>query len=279
MIQTINTIKALQEALKKDRKEGKTVGFVPTMGALHEGHLKLVDHASEENDIVVVSIFVNPIQFNNKEDLEKYPRDVQGDIDKLEKHHTNYVFAPSVDEMYPDEVTKHYNFGTLEKVMEGKFRPGHFNGVAVVVHRLFEIVHPDKAYFGEKDFQQLAIIRKLVETEDLSVKIKGIPTIREHDGLAMSSRNQRLTQEERKKAPLIYQTLCNASEKKNKETVEDVKRYVIETLNKNGFSVEYFELVDSQDLQPVSNWNEAESLRGCIAAFLGNVRLIDNIAF
>lgn len=279
MIQTKNTIKALQEALKKVRKEGKTVGFVPTMGALHEGHIKLVDHASEENDIVVVSIFVNPIQFNNKEDLEKYPRDVQGDINKLEKHHTNYVFAPSVNEMYPEEVTKQYDFGALEEVMEGKFRPGHFKGVAAVVHRLFEIVHPDKAYFGEKDFQQLAIIRKLVEKENLSVKIKGIPTIRESDGLAMSSRNQRLTQEERKKAPLIYQSLLTSSEKKNKETVEDLKRYVIETLNKNGFSVEYFEIVDSQDLQPVSNWNEADSLHGCIAAFLGNVRLIDNIAF
>lgn len=279
MIQTKTTIKKLQVALDKERKEGKTIGFVPTMGALHDGHLNLISHAHAENDIVVASIFVNPIQFNNKEDLEKYPRDVEGDVKKLETHHTDYVFAPSVDEMYPDEVRKQYDFGAIDKVMEGKFRPGHFNGVAVVVHRLFNIVNPDNAYFGEKDFQQLAIIKKLIEIENLSVNVKGIPTVREPDGLAMSSRNQRLTADERKKAPLLYNTLKKASENQEKETVEEVKRYVTGTLNKNGFSVEYFDIVDSNTLQPVSKWNDSGNLRGCIAAYLGNVRLIDNIAF
>jgi len=279
MIQTKTTIKALQVALDNERKAGKTIGFVPTMGALHDGHLNIIRHAHEENDIVVASIFVNPIQFNNKEDLEKYPRDVEGDIIKLETHHTDYVFAPSVDEMYPDEVKKQYDFGAIDKVMEGKFRPGHFNGVAVVVHRLFNIVNPDNAYFGEKDFQQLAVIKRLVEIENLSVTVNGISTVREPDGLAMSSRNQRLSTNERKKAPLLYKTLKKASENQEKETVEEVKRYVIDTLNKNGFSVEYFDIVDSKTLQPVSKWNDSDNLRGCIAAYLGNVRLIDNIAF
>lgn len=278
MVQIKETISELKKTLSEFRNDGKSIGFVPTMGALHDGHLQLVSNAKKDNEIVVVSVFVNPIQFNNPEDLTKYPRDLEGDIKKLDTHHTDIVFAPEVGEMYPNEVTKKYDFGKLENVMEGKYRPGHFNGVAVVVHRLFDIVQPDRAYFGEKDFQQLAIIKKLVEMESIPVEVIGNETIREQDGLAMSSRNQRLTSAERKKAPLIYQTLKDAVKQSKQDSVESVKHFVVKTLTEAGFEVEYFEIVDSKTLQPLNKWSESDFRRACIAAYLGNVRLIDNIA-
>jgi pantoate--beta-alanine ligase len=278
-MRTIQTKKELKAFLAPFREQGKSVGFVPTMGALHQGHLHLVDCAARDNDIVVASVFVNPVQFNNPGDLAKYPRDLEGDTKKLAVHHVDYIFAPSVEEMYPKEVKKSYDFGLVDKVMEGKYRPGHFNGVAVVVHRLFNIVEPDKAYFGEKDFQQLAVIRKLVEQEQIPVNVIVCETIREADGLAMSSRNQRLTPHERKEAPFIYATLKNAVELSKNQTVAEVKRYVLEKLDETNIKTEYFEIVDSHTLQPIKSWSESEHPRGCIAAYLGNVRLIDNIAF
>lgn len=278
-MQVIKKIKDLKQEIKSQRSQGKTIGFVPTMGALHEGHLYLVDCAARENDIVIVSVFVNPIQFNNPEDLKKYPRNLEKDSELLSRHNTDYIFAPDSDEMYPEEVTKTYDFGNLDKVMEGKFRPGHFNGVAVVVHRLFDIVEPDKAYFGEKDFQQLAVIRQLVKQENIPVEIKGCKIIREENGLAMSSRNQRLSPDLREKASLIYKTLKKAVEKSKNQTVLQVKRFVEERLKELNINMEYFEIVDSDTLQSIKDWQESQNPRGCIAAYIGDVRLIDNIAF
>lgn len=278
-MQIIKQINDLRQKLDTHRKQGKSIGLVPTMGALHDGHLYLVDCAAKENDVVVVSIFVNPIQFNNPDDLKKYPRNIEKDADLLARHHTDYIFAPDTQEMYPDKVSKTYDFGQLDKVMEGEFRPGHFNGVAVVVHRLFDIVEPDTAYFGEKDFQQLAVIRQLVKQENIPVEIKGCPIIREENGLAMSSRNQRLTSKSREKASLIYKTLKKAVEMSQNKTVQQVKRFVIKELKENYIDPEYFEIVDSATLQPINNWQDAEHQRGCLAAYIDDVRLIDNIAF
>ncbi len=278
-MQVIEKIKDLKQEIKSQRNQGKTIGFVPTMGALHDGHLYLVDCAAQENDIVVVSVFVNPIQFNNPEDLKKYPRNLEKDAELLSRHNTDYIFAPDADEMYPGKVTKTYDFGMLDKVMEGKFRPGHFNGVAVVVHRLFNIVEPDKAYFGEKDFQQLAVIRQLVKQENIPIVIKGCKIIREENGLAMSSRNQRLSAESHEKAAQIYKTLKKAVELSKNQTVPQVKRFVENELNKIRIDTEYFEIVDSETLQPIKDWQETKNPRGCIAAYIDDVRLIDNIAF
>lgn len=278
-MQVIKKIKDLKQEIKSQRNQGKTIGFVPTMGALHEGHLYLVDCAAQENDIVIVSVFVNPIQFNNPEDLKKYPRNLEKDSELLSRHNTDYIFAPDSYEMYPEQVTKTYDFGNLDKVMEGKFRPGHFNGVAVVVHRLFDIVEPDKAYFGEKDFQQLTVIRQLVKQENIPVEIIGCKIIREENGLAMSSRNQRLSPDLREKASLIYKTLKKAVEKSKNQTVLQVKRFVEERLKELNINMEYFEIVDSDTLQSIKDWQESQNPRGCIAAYIGDVRLIDNIAF
>jgi len=278
---TFDTIQSVKEFLSGKKREGKTTGFVPTMGALHEGHLELMRRAKKENDLLVVSVFVNPIQFNNPEDLEKYPRDLEKDKQLLESVGCDVLFAPGVSEMYPEkEVTEKFDFGKLEQVMEGAFRPGHFNGVAVVVKRLFNIIEPNKAYFGEKDFQQLAIIQKLTEMEKIPVTVVPCPIVRETDGLAMSSRNQRLTPEERKIAPFIYQTLKQAVELKNSMSPNEVKQWVIERFSdKPQFTPEYFEIADDQLLQPVSNWKDSEGVVGFIAVFLGKVRLIDNIRF
>lgn len=279
-MQVFETIQEIKGYVSELREEETSIGFVPTMGALHEGHLSLIECAKKENEAVIVSIFVNPVQFNNTEDLTRYPRDLQGDIDKLKKRGVDTVFAPSVEEIYPDEVKKIYDFGKLDKVMEGAYRRGHFNGVAVVVHKLFDIVTPHIAYFGEKDFQQLAIIKKLVEQEQLNVRVKGCPIVRESDGLAMSSRNQRLSKEEREIAPIIYQTLKKAVELKNTKTVDEIRRFVNETIEKSGdMKLEYFEMADSDTLLPIHSWSDSVNPRGFIAAYLGNVRLIDNIAF
>ena len=278
---TFDTIQSVKEFLSVKKGEGKTTGFVPTMGALHEGHLELMRRAKKENDLLAVSVFVNPIQFNNPEDLEKYPRDLEKDKQLLESVGCDVLFAPEVAEMYPEEeVTENFDFGKLEQVMEGAFRPGHFNGVAVVVKRLFNIIEPNKAYFGEKDFQQLAIIQKLTEMEKIPVTVVPCPIVRETDGLAMSSRNQRLTPEERKIAPFIYQTLKQAVELKNSMSPNEVKQWVIERFSDEPqFTPEYFEIADDRLLQPVFNWKDAEGVVGFIAVFLGKVRLIDNIRF
>ncbi len=274
------TIKETSEYLSGQKAAGKTIGFVPTMGALHEGHLELMRRARKENDLLVVSIFVNPIQFNNPDDLEKYPRTLEDDIKKLKSVSCDVLFAPEVDEMYPEKEKKpkQYDFGELDKVMEGKFRPGHFNGVAVVVKKLFDIVQPHRAYFGEKDFQQLAIIKKLVEMENIPVEIVPCPIVREPDGLAMSSRNRLLTPEQRKEAPFIYQTLLEAKRRRDHICANPLRQMIINRFEGNeNFRLEYFDIVNDKTLQPINAWNNKVGTVACVAVWLGNVRLIDNI--
>ncbi|MCL2683453.1 MAG: pantoate--beta-alanine ligase [Bacteroidales bacterium] len=267
----------LQDALKA-QGANPIIGFVPTMGALHEGHLALVRQAKRENEVVVVSVFVNPIQFNNSEDLEKYPKDLERDLDLLKEVGCDIVFAPDNAEMYPEKPTEIYNFGALETVMEGAFRPGHFNGVAVVVKRLFDLVKPTTAYFGEKDFQQLAIIRALVEQENLAVEIVGCPTVREHDGLAMSSRNTRLSEEDRRIAPQIYKILRDSRDLVDVFTPVQLKTFAEEQLKKiPRTKLEYFEIVNAKTLQPIENWEDCRRRIACVAIWLGDVRLIDNV--
>ena len=257
---------------------GKKVGFVPTMGALHQGHLSLVHQSIRQNDSTIVSIFVNPIQFNNADDLKKYPRTLDNDLELLESEGCNMVFAPSVEEMYPQVPTESYSFGLLEQVMEGFYRPGHFNGVAIVVRRLFDILRPHRAYFGEKDYQQLVIIRKMVEQFQLPVETIGCPIVREPDGLAMSSRNRRLAASERAQASFIYQNLVFAQGNAGKLTVKDLKNEIIRRFqNHPSFRLEYFEFSDSSSLLSFYDWNDAANIRAFIAVYLGEVRLIDNI--
>lgn len=286
---TFSTIAELTAAIEKAKAAGKSIGLVPTMGALHEGHLSLVERARKENDIVAVSVFVNPIQFNNKEDLAKYPRTVENDLVLLEKAGTDIAFTPSVEEMYPEPVTTVYHFGPIEEVMEGPRRPGHFSGVAVVVRRLFELTQPDRAYFGEKDFQQVAIIRELLRQMNSSIQLIPCPIVRADDGLALSSRNMRLSKEAREIAPTIYATLQQAVEMSEFEDVDDVKLWVLDTLASfhevndlpNGlcFEPEYFEIVDDTTLQPIENWDDTKGSVGCIAVWLDGVRLIDMVRF
>jgi len=273
----LSTIGETRQWLAVQRAMGKTVGFVPTMGALHQGHLNLVSRSCHENDISGCSIFVNPIQFNNQEDLTKYPRTLETDLQLLEQTGCDLVFVPSVEEMYPRPVDEKYDFGNLERVMEGEHRPGHFNGVAVVVKKLFDIFQPDRAYFGEKDFQQLRIIQLLVELETIPVEIVPCPTVRETDGLAMSSRNRRLSAAERAAAPEIYKTLLRAKELAKIIPIPELREISTAWLENKGFKVDYFELADSITLKPVKNWEEAPGVVACVAAFLGNVRLIDNM--
>jgi len=264
--------------VKEQRKNGKTIGFVPTMGALHQGHLDLMNRAKKENDLLIVSIFVNPIQFNNSVDLEKYPRDLNADAKLLEDIGCDVLFAPSVIEMYPEKATIEYDFGLLETVMEGASRPGHFNGVGIVVSKLFEITLPHKAYFGEKDYQQLAIIKKLVEIEKIPVQIVPCPTVREPDGLAMSSRNKLLTIAEREAAPFIYQTLKFV--KKSSETIcpGPLRQLVVNMFSsREEFELEYFELANDRTLQTINAWGTASGIIAFVVVRLGKVRLIDNI--
>lgn len=273
----VRTKEELQEQLKVLNKKG-SIGFVPTMGALHNGHLSLVEQAGYENGVVVVSIFVNPTQFNDPGDLIRYPRNLEADLKLLGTIGCQLVFAPSVQEIYPEPDNRNFNFGPLEQVMEGTHRPGHFNGVAQVVSKLFEIVNPDRAYFGLKDFQQLAVIRKLVKQLEIPVEIVPCPIVREKSGLAMSSRNELLSAEERENAALIYQALLQAQNLAGQISVRELEKRVTATINKNPFlSVEYFEIVDSENLQPVNTWDEKGEKIGCIAVYCGKVRLIDNI--
>ncbi len=288
-MQTITTIAALNAAIEEAKNANKTIGLVPTMGALHEGHLSLIHKAREQNDLVVVSVFVNPIQFNNKEDLAKYPRTVEADCEKLSSAGADIAFVPSVEEMYPEPVNTVYHFGPIEEVMEGPRRPGHFSGVAVVVRRLFDLTKPNRAYFGEKDYQQIAIIRNLLEQIKYPIEIVPCPIVRAEDGLALSSRNMRLSAEARAVAPHIYATLQQAVEMSEVEDVETVHDFVIDTLSSfhevNGlaeslkFEPEYFEIVNDTTLQPISDWKDAKGIVGCIAVWLTGVRLIDMVRF
>ena len=276
----VKEVEELKSIIEKEKSEGKTIGFVPTMGALHEGHLSLVEKAGQETDYVVVSIFVNPTQFNDKEDLAKYPRDLSSDLQLLEASDCRLVFAPEVETMYPEPDMRQFNFGQLEQVMEGRFRPGHFNGVAQVVSKLFYMVEPDKAFFGQKDFQQLVIIKSLVRQLNMPVEIVSCPIIRESDGLAKSSRNMRLTPEHRMHAPHIYRTLKSAAGKTGEMSVKEIKQLVVDEIDKDPFlKTEYFDIVDDEELQPVIAWSQEVNKTGCIAVFCGKIRLIDNIVF
>ena len=262
------------------QNEGKTIGLVPTMGALHQGHASLVEKANAENDIVVVTIFVNPTQFNDPLDLNHYPRTLDQDLELLRQLEADLVFVPSVKEMYPQEDTHIFDLGGLEKVMEGKHRKGHFNGVAQIVSKLFLLIRPHRAYFGQKDFQQLVIIRRLVEILELNLNIVPCPIIREKDGLAMSSRNSRLSKEERKLAPKIYETLVQAREKMEDLTPSQLKEWVALQFKKQSeLNLEYFEIVEDKGLMSIDEWNTSVNKVACLAVHLGEVRLIDNLNF
>ena len=276
----VHTIQELRAELDIQRKAGKKIGFVPTMGALHEGHASLVRRAVAENEIVVVSVFVNPTQFNDKNDLLKYPRTLEADCELLEKEGTAYVFAPSVEEIYPEPDTRQFSYAPLDTVMEGKFRPGHFNGVCQVVSKLFMMVEPDVAYFGEKDFQQLAIIREMVKQMNFPLQIVGCPIVREADGLALSSRNARLSDEQRKQALEISQTLFKSQEYAASHSLAETQKFVEESIAAaEGLELEYFEIVDGMTLQKVASWEDTDYIVGCITVFCGEVRLIDNIKY
>lgn len=286
-MQIITTKKELQAAVSACKNEGKTIGLVPTMGALHQGHASLVKRAVAENDICVVSVFVNPTQFNNKEDLAKYPRNIERDAELLSSIGAHFVFAPTPEEMYSAEEmnnTFEFDFAGLDKVMEGKMRPGHFNGVVQVVSRLFYLVQPDKGYFGEKDFQQLAIIHHMVERSSMagtfgSLQIIDCPIVREQSGLALSSRNERLSAAEKETALAISKTLFSSLKwaKEEGATVANVQQRVIDTVNAvEGLEVEYYEIVDQTTLLPTDTFDHAI---GCITVYCGPVRLIDNIKY
>jgi len=276
----INHIPPLQKAVSNAREEGKTIGLVPTMGALHQGHISLIKTAEKNGDFIVVSIFVNPTQFNNPDDLARYPRNLASDLRMLVGHGVEIVFVPTVEEMYPEQDTRNFDLSPLDQVMEGKFRPGHFNGVAQIVSKLFEAVQPDRAYFGQKDFQQLAVIRKLVAQDNLDIEIIGCPIIREPDGLAMSSRNQLLTPGQRAAAPHIHAVLQKARSLKNSKSPRALQTMVKEAINNHPLmQLEYFEIVDDQTLKPISSWDNPANKVGCIAVHLSEVRLIDNIYF
>ena len=279
-MKVIHTIKDLQAELSVLKAHGKKVGLVPTMGALHAGHASLVKRSVNENEVTVVSVFVNPTQFNDKNDLVKYPRTLDADCKLLEACGATYAFAPSVEEMYPEPNTRQFSYAPLDTVMEGAFRPGHFNGVCQIVSKLFEAVKPHRAYFGEKDFQQLAIIREMVRQMQFDLEIVGCPIVREEDGLALSSRNARLSAEERENALKISQTLFKSRTFAATHTVSETLKFVEDAIAAvPGLRLEYFEIVDGNTLQKVDNWNQTSYVVGCITVFCGDVRLIDNIKY
>ena len=276
----IHTKDELRAELNNYRAAGKSIGLVPTMGALHQGHASLVERAVAENDVVVVSIFVNPTQFNDKNDLKNYPRTLEADCALLEKVGATVAFAPSVEEMYPEPDTREFSFVPLDTVMEGACRPGHFNGVAQIVSKLFYAVEPDRAYFGEKDFQQLAIIRKMVSDLGFKLQIVGCPIVREADGLAMSSRNTLLSAEERERALTISRTLFASLDFAKDNSLAATKAFVENAINETpGLELEYYQIVDGDTLQEVSEWSDTSYAVGCIALFCGKIRLIDNIKY
>lgn len=279
-MKVIHTIKDLQAELSVLKAQGKKVGLVPTMGALHAGHASLVKRSVNENEVTVVSVFVNPTQFNDKNDLVKYPRTLDADCKLLEACGATYAFAPSVEEMYPEPDTRQFSYAPLDTVMEGAFRPGHFNGVCQIVSKLFEEVKPHRAYFGEKDFQQLAIIREMVRQMQFDLEIVGCPIVREEDGLALSSRNARLSAEERENALKISQTLFKSRTFAATHTVSETQKFVEDAIAAApGLRLEYFEIVDGNTLQKVGNWDQTSYTVGCITVFCGDVRLIDNIKY
>ncbi len=272
----------LQNALFDARKEGKTIGLVPTMGALHEGHASLVRRSVADNDITVVSVFVNPTQFNDKNDLSNYPRTLDADCRLLEECGADYVLAPSVEEMYPTPDKRQFEYPPVSTVMEGAHRPGHFNGVCQVVSRLFYIVRPDKAYFGEKDWQQIAVIKAMVKHLALKVEIVECPIIREDDGLARSSRNTLLAADERAIAPNIFKALKNSLEYAKKHSLKETHDKVVSDINAiDGLDVEYFSIVDGNTLQDVGEWDASDYVVGCITVYCGKtpIRLIDHIKY
>lgn len=277
-MKVFESVKELRAELDKAEQSG--IGFVPTMGALHAGHRSLVERARRENNTVVVSVFVNPTQFNDKNDLKHYPRTPEADARLLEEAGADFVLMPSVEEIYPQPDSRQFDFGLIDRVMEGATRPGHFNGVAQVVSRLFDIVRPARAYFGEKDFQQIAVIRAMVKQLNIPVTINACPIVREGDGLALSSRNTRLTPEQRQKAPLIARTLKESTTFVPGKSVQEVIDYVVNTINSDPvMEVEYYEIVDGNTLESIKNWSDTDYPVGCITVYCGEVRLIDNIKY
>ena len=281
-MKVFHKIVELQNKLFDDRKQGKSIGLVPTMGALHEGHASLVRKSVNDNDITVVSIFVNPTQFNDPKDLSSYPRDLDADCKLLESVGADYVLAPTVEEMYPTPDTRHFEFPPVTTVMEGAHRPGHFNGVCQVVSRLFYIVRPDRAYFGEKDWQQIAVVKAMVKYLGLNVDIVECPIVRDSDGLARSSRNALLSPGERKIAPSIFKALKESVEYAKTHSVKETHDHVTEQINAtDGLDVEYFAIVDGNTLQDVNSWDDSRYVVGCITVYCGDrpVRLIDHIKY
>lgn len=281
-MEVFNSIVALQNRLFEVRKEGRTVGLVPTMGALHEGHASLVRRSVGDNDVTVVSVFVNPTQFNDKNDLKNYPHDLEADCRLLEECGADYVLAPSVEEMYPTPDRRQFDFPPITTVMEGAHRPGHFNGVCQVVSRLFYIVRPQRAYFGEKDWQQIAVVKALVKYIGIGVDIVECPIVRDADGLARSSRNALLSKDERGIAPAIYKALKDSVEYAKNHTVGETRDKVVGDINAvDGLEVEYFSIVDGNTLQDISTWDDSEYVVGCITVYCGKtpIRLIDHIKY
>ena len=277
-MKVLKSKKTLIDYVERQREMGKKIGFAPTMGALHQGHLSLYKAAKKENDEVISSIFVNPTQFNNPDDFQKYPKTLEKDLELLEKVGVDAVYVPNVEEMYPDGLnSKKYNFDGLENEMEGKYRPGHFDGVGTIVEELFRQVQPHNAYFGEKDYQQLAIIKKMVEKTKLPVKIHGVPTLREEDGLAMSSRNVRLTETQRKEATIIYETLTKVKEWFKVISLEEIKQKVTDIFRNSNFELEYFVIADEKTLKETDFFYKDKNYRAFIVAYADDVRLIDNM--
>ena len=277
-MKVLKSKKTLIDYIERQREMGKKIGFAPTMGALHQGHLSLYKAAKKENDEVISSIFVNPTQFNNPDDFQKYPKTLEKDLELLEKAGVDAVYVPNVEEMYPDGLSsKKYDFDGLENEMEGKYRPGHFDGVGTIVEELFRQVQPHNAYFGEKDYQQLAIIKKMVEKTKLPVKIHGVPTLREEDGLAMSSRNVRLTETQRKEATIIYETLTKVKEWFKVISLEEIKQRVTDIFRNSNFELEYFVIADEKTLKETDFFYKDKNYRAFIVAYADTVRLIDNM--
>lgn len=282
-MEIIRTIEGLRKAVAAAKAEGKSVGLVPTMGALHAGHRSLVERARRENDVVVVSVFVNPTQFNNPDDLRTYPRTEQADAAMLEACGVDFAFIPTAEEIYPEPDTRVFDLGPVAEVMEGAMRPGHFNGVAQIVSKLFDMVQPTRAYFGEKDFQQIAVIKKMVELEGFELEIVPCPIVREADGLALSSRNVRLTPEGREVAPKIHEILLASRDLKDAgmEPGQVAERTAAAINDVDGLEVEYYAIVDALTMQPIERWTDAgpEGAVGCVTVYCGDVRLIDNIRY
>lgn len=278
----VETVRELKAILSKARAEHQSIGLVPTMGALHEGHASLVKRCVKENDVCVVSVFVNPTQFNDKNDLASYPRDLKADCALLQELDADVVFAPSVEEVYPEPDTRTFSYPPIDTVMEGAKRPGHFNGVCQVVSKLFMFVQPDRAYFGEKDFQQIAVVQAMNADLNLNVHIIPCPIVREKSGLALSSRNQLLTESERQIATAISKTLRESLDWQKEDSVSQVHDRVVSTIDAiDGLRTEYFQIVDGKSLQPVTSWEDSNDIVGCITVYCGSkpVRLIDNIRY